>query len=537
MRKELLLVALLIALAAAAAWMVLSGDSARDGGAAKDRSANEVDQAEPGPAALVGGAHQEADTRTAVSTQEAAEQARTAEVQEHLQDREPTIEPGPAVVHHLVVIDAPTGTPIAAASVERHRVGNGGPQEVRTTGLDGRAELTLTGRDFLRVVAEGYAPVVFSPDQGSGTSIEEASIVAMRIPAALFGVVTDVQGAPRAGVRVLASKLGMERFGFPIETRTDGTGAYRLEVQPRARFRPRLVGTDGETLRDEPDWWMLEPGEEREVNWRVGDAALVTGVAFDQTGKPVGALPVMLYESWSPQRQYVTNPTNSRIRAATVTHANGSFDLGKVPVGRYVLAPGGRRGEAAIPDDVAAFGEELQVDGRTPSIHRELRVWRGLTVTGRVVYPDGRPAGACGVGGWPDGADGILNATADADGNFELGPLAAGLIGLEVEHLGFGVWKPVKVQAGARDVLLVLTKGGSLRGQVEPRTTETADGGQPGHRRLREHPAVQGFALQRFHRRNQPRRRRRVFHERTCPGLLRRRGLDRGRKNRAHPGR
>ncbi|MEM7307570.1 MAG: carboxypeptidase-like regulatory domain-containing protein [Planctomycetota bacterium] len=372
------------------------------------------------------------------------------------------------------------GEPVAGARLEVRRLGDDELLDSTESDDSGYVEVSVAtwGGVYGRIDAEGYTSLFLHP--AAEVAAAEGGEVRLRLARAayLYGRVDGVREGPLAGVQVQGLLNGRDLFdpdgtgpppGFsrPLAptavTAADGT--YELAVPALARMLVRLL-RGGETVRQEPTRWALGASEAREANWTLGTAARVFGRVVDQHGKPVAGLPVMLYEARGARARYLRRANPGSVVASCVSEDDGAFDLGGVPPGRFVLGPVPRD---ESPEDVARFLEELHVTGAQPELARELVVWRGLYITGTVELPDGSPVPGSEVSGWPEGADGVLSATAtDTAGGFRLGPLVPGTIGLEAEYQGYGIWNAVEVEAGAQDVRLILSRGGSISGRAVP---------------------------------------------------------------------
>jgi len=277
------------------------------------------------------------------------------------------------------------------------------------------------GRFEIRVAADVERATLFAtaPELSPGTMLSvapgDAVTLVLEDDDALFGTVTDGEGTPIGGARVRDWGL---HGGAQIEhaTKTAADGSYRLPY-PSAD-RAAWQG-DSESWR----WWVevsadgfaprvirrmreLDPDTKaREVRLDVTllRGSLMHGRVVDaESHEPVADARVDLvaFEEWMGFGRHVggnlKNPCGERVLRQATTDEAGLFTLEHLPVRTGNAAIDG----AGLPQFMQAFvfapgyatglgGVELANDGATLDVTVEL--WRGATIVGRVVDPEGRP--------------------------------------------------------------------------------------------------------------------------------------------------
>ncbi len=380
----------------------------------------------------------------------------------------------------------PDGTPIPQGVVEATHRGAARNVMVSTATLfDGRFRMDL------RRGASSYHLRVGRPSDHHGrplnlilaTPLEvggphEPIEVRLVEAASIRGVLRDEDGKPVRGTIVEAmavphpTPLDMPR---PAESDAEGRfaltglrpGTYRVSMRVPAGFEP-------------PPTQQIRAPTAEPIAFTVKRLASIAGRILDGEGAPVGGVHVTAIAR--PREPGTALQGAGRARSAMF--ANGVTDRD----GRFVIIglstdfvydlnvglPTALRVRHFVPtlQRIEPNGDELTVE-LTPAI----------TITGRVLAPDGSPASKVQVSTFgPLDAAGARDATlsagavTDDQGRFEVGPLRAdGEVTLRawitppmrtVER----PWLPsdkVKVATGARDVELTMRQGVELRGRIE----------------------------------------------------------------------
>jgi hypothetical protein len=404
------------------------------------------------------------------------------------------------------VVDAESGKPIPGARVHvpgrRLFVGGGGSpwsgtsltrpdvsttsneadQEFRT-GPEGWFEVTLpTGRrQAWQVDAKGFGPKMFQPD-GSHGDRERALVVRLQRAATLRG---RIQGAPDlAELVVLAKAHGFEFSMGPgagsldalqrrARVHVDGTWVMN-DLPPGAGLKLELLR--GETVvRREPHRHYLEPGEERNLEWSLGSGATLHGRAvIADTNAPVPARSIWLV----PASEVLGLLTIYRQPVAqAVTDDEGFFAFPDVPPGEWAVGPAPSDSRDDEGGDVAPTATRVSVPTDVWTVEVELRLHRGLFITGEVLRPDGELAGGAYVNGHNEEAD-VRDYGIAAGGAFRIGPLVPGSYRLTAQGgVGTSTSEPVTAMAGDVDVVLQLNAGGAIQGRlVDPASGESVQG-------------------------------------------------------------
>jgi hypothetical protein len=263
-------------------------------------------------------------------------------------------------------------------------------------------------------------------------------------PAILRGRVTDEAGAPLADVRVRvaipAADMRFVDVSTPhkrVETRTDASGAYRVEIPGitgpmkvsldamKPGYR-RLVGTlmSGGDPRDVE----VTPGAEAEASLKLKPSLYFRGTVVDDQGKPISGVEVSAIASY--------NRSSGGIER-TATNPDGSFELfcyaEKVPD----IGDGPGRGLVFFshPDQVDTEIENIYA--LAPKDRESVRVvlGTGYKVTGTVIGRTGKPAPHTMIKAVRKDMSHRKATLTDANGKFALRGLSEGLTLLSARNL------------------------------------------------------------------------------------------------------
>jgi hypothetical protein len=373
------------------------------------------------------------------------------------------------------VLSHETKQPIPGAEVR------GGPRGLATD-AGGRFDLRYAGWSMTRlsILARGYGECTVNAQAGHETP-ETALVLELERSGTLVGLLKDRAGgkyvlqALTEGYRLQEQDPSrMSGAGFDTSERTwrgefDATG--RAEIQglpPNAPLRVSLL--DGrKSLVELPERVTIPPGTTREVELRPSSTCELKGVVRDDANMPVPGLTLWLLRSDGGAQLYV-HPHEGQERVGTAkTDTEGRFTIAGVGVGTWRLSPEAQSlsdDAGGIANEIAPVAMLVEIPAGEAEHQVDLVVHRGLTITGRVLDPDGHPAAQTHVSGYASSI--WVGANARTDGSFVLGPLPRGsfLLDASAYFSSFAPSEHLQVDAGARDVVLRLRRGGKLAGRV-----------------------------------------------------------------------
>ena len=205
------------------------------------------------------------------------------------------------------------------------------------------------------------------------------------------------------------------------------------------------------------DWEIeVESGRETSVELRTELGARVTGRVLRPNGDPVDEARIRVEASGGGNH------------AGRLAHAgaDGGFDLRGIPPGPVLIVA---ELDSTVP---ARWGPRVLVDGQEET-GIELVLGGGETLSGSVRHPDGSAARNAQV--HLDCPPDVLSARVDSDGRFEFAGLRLGRYTLSArssrytgpDMQGRVEWfATAEASAGAHDVVLTLSRGGTLAGSV-----------------------------------------------------------------------
>ncbi len=422
------------------------------------------------------------------------------------EQRELVLEIADGVDGHVVgkVVCSETGEPVAGAHVSQENTGAGhtftmGGNPIRnrgkpasgglTTGNDGVFEFacSLWAHPRLCVEAEGYG-LRYANVDGLHADLAHALVVHVSRAATLNARVLDAGGAPieegrveltTKGYLLSYSEADAESFlpgGFfsspPDESWSVATGAdgrARIAgIPPRVELGLRIEAS-GLTVFQDPVGLTLEPGEVKELEWRIGSGTTVQGLVLDQHGKPVSGIAIWASNAASERRRFFLRYERERVASKSQTDGDGRFTLRDLRAGSWCIGPG------AEPDSqIASVAELVELAGE-PTRELTLHVFRGLYIRGRVISPSGELVPNAWLNGMADSLEFFGDQHAGQDGTFAFGPLAPGTVTLSASSMNqFASSDPVRASAGDTGVVLQLKQGGAIRGRVVDAVTGAA---------------------------------------------------------------
>ena len=341
-----------------------------------------------------------------------------------------------------------SGGPIAGARIDAARLSSGGDtgDAVATalTGPDGKYRMTVAeGRLMVAASSPDYASQAHPVEVGAAGAVADFALVP---GGAIEGIVRDAAShEPVAGASVAARRSG---GGIALAE----PGARRATAGPDGRFRLAglrpgawsLSATDRARFTRQPTMVGLGVAEQvAGVELLVGPGAVVRGRVVDDTG---AAAPGAVVSA------------GGRDPGTAHAGADGAFTLEGLAPGNYQLVAGGDRYVAARPTRIALADHDL--DGVI------VRVAHSLTVTGHV-----EPRQICDVREEPGESMIPLlltpTVTTGPDGAFALGPIAEGAVRITARcQSGDQGAAQGRAAAGAPDIVVPLTAGGSIAGHV-----------------------------------------------------------------------
>ena len=378
---------------------------------------------------------------------------------------------------HVLVVDAESEAPLPDIELRLPSLPSlltDATREARTD-LDGRASFRIPSWEPVdgRLDAAGYGPVVFR--LGSTFATPEAALVLrLRRSATLRGrVVDDAEvhvvdavielqcysselgtGDTAMGVNYLEGSL---TFGSRQRTwldTTDAEGNFEIaELPPGVNLRLALR-VDEEAVHEESV--RLQPGEVRDVVYRLHAAAQLVGLVLDAEGNPSPGVQLWMLPG---ERSRMLTPWEEST-SSTRTTSEGTFEFDDVKPGQWLVGP--RRDQGLAP-----WLTHVDIPVNTPRVDVVLRIPPALYVTGRTLGPAGEPVAGVPVSG--TGGMAYARTTTGEDGEFRLGPLREGALTIEASHGPNELvsFEPVEVLAGDSGVIVRLIAGGGLRVRVK----------------------------------------------------------------------
>jgi RNA polymerase sigma factor (sigma-70 family) len=399
------------------------------------------------------------------------------------------------------VLENGTHRPIPGAIatlVERPRASRSAPPspqpppettDVATSDSRGLIEVRATSwkLQYIAVRAAGYVSVnTFAVEHAVPSDPQE---LLLDRGASIEARVIDLAGAPVADLNLdltanpsalLRTDTGEPPFGKVSppahwSARTGPDGACRIDDLPcGVSLRPQLT-RPGWTARKNPDPFVLEIGEKRHIEWKLGATCTVRGRVIDEQGKPLAGvelwmapLPITSNAPPSGRPTYFLGLSAATMEAKSISDGSGHFHFDSVAPGRWRLGPAAHWDHSATSTETswAPCADVFDVSEEAQSIERDVVAHPGLYIRGRVVDARGKPAMTMVALQTAEG-DYVWTHTTDSDGSFAAGPAVQGEFKLTAYPKdSFAESLPVAAHAGDDDVTLKLRAGASLAGTI-----------------------------------------------------------------------
>lgn len=208
-----------------------------------------------------------------------------------------------------------------------------------------------------------------------------------------------------------------------------------------------------------PRSFQLKSGEVQRLELALEDFVDGSGVLLDEDGRPATDRPIDLY--WTTDQLGPGKYLDGRERAfdTAVTDGSGRFLFPNLLPGCYLACPRPREQESR--DAVAPIAERIEVPSAPDAEPRVLRARRGCHIRGSTVDTEGNPLEGVRVRARSKFGYGKVEATSDANGRFEIGPVAREKFSIEARRGELRFRAPVEVQGGEDEVLLRLEPVGA----------------------------------------------------------------------------
>jgi protocatechuate 3,4-dioxygenase beta subunit len=374
----------------------------------------------------------------------------------------------PAASLEVEVVEAASRRAVAGASVDLRA------QQPRAATTDGTGRALLQGlppgRQVLKVSAQGYAPVWQAVTVGQAAAVPQRVSVALRAGAAVSGTVVDTRGAPVAGVTVTPSPasntlqvLSDARWDG---VRTDATGRWRFEQLGAGVYH--FVASSAQRAAGSSSAVTLDGEREASgITITLPEPARLAGQVLDSRGEPVPHALV---------RVAVDEGLGRALARQATCDGQGEFVMEGLPQRRLAVL--------ALHETATSATRYVDLSQETARQQKLVLVLDATEVIrGRVERTNGEAAGEAVVLAEPSGMRmrnrveqtlrGQMTTTADPGGRFELRGLLPGTYLLRAAPPGTPAQRrlawlvpPVQAETGGREVVLRLSAGGSIKGQV-----------------------------------------------------------------------
>lgn len=323
------------------------------------------------------------------------------------------------------------------------------------------------GGEQLVVIASmaGYAPArsagIF-PQAGQDQEVN----LKLAIPAAVSGRIIDaVSRKGIAGARGQLQDADAWNDGgtVPRIFTTDEQGYFSVNSLPASTY----VLTAQATGYASYNGWQgqgrinLAAGGEKDLGdiGMMPAASVVGRVLSGENGQPLEGASVSLRQN---------NQWGGWATTSAVTDAQGRFEMRDVEPGVYtVRAQGNGFAQLELANQAVEAGARLDLG--------DLKLNRGLSLSGVVTGPDDKPVAGAGVSlgrptegfGWGREEADIASATTAQDGAFTLTGVSEGSLRLSVRADAFAPYaETIQVSGTQSDLRIKLSRGGSVKGRV-----------------------------------------------------------------------
>ncbi|MGB7344054.1 MAG: carboxypeptidase-like regulatory domain-containing protein [Pirellulaceae bacterium] len=228
--------------------------------------------------------------------------------------------------------------------------------------------------------------------------------------AALYGRVLDKEGKPVTDA--IVSLTGNPQ----MDSTTDSHGRYaflELKEPRKGELYVRSESCVGVIDKEKAETIAVDPSDPIERNFTLPRACQLKIVVVDADGRPPKSFAIVEYESLSqssPKPQFTRQVLTDKQGVALIGGLPASNDKWLIGVNSFASL-------SAISHTIMQFNEP----GKT--YHQRFELKPGKTVTGTVVYSDGKPAAGCEITPlqtWHKFRHHAGGPTINADGSFEL---------------------------------------------------------------------------------------------------------------------
>ena len=392
-----------------------------------------------------------------------------------------------------------TGRPVAGVRVTVvHRAPEGAEREwSATTAADGRFALTVPVSGYVSLSPRvepppggTLAPCSVEPRQMlrvQAGDTAELTVLLAPATARLGAIVTDSEGRPVEGARVVVSMSGVPG-AIERSAASDAKGRCRLAgLAPGAYVVRSVEPPEGSCLIRLHTWRphgvrqvSIGDGQTAREDFQLPRGTRFAGRVLGEQGKPLAgaAVTCRLDVATEVGQPRVYQQVGQWYRGTAVTDASGRYSLGGLTLETYqieVQPPEGRDLAPAVVHNVNA-----SKDGGDVAV-QDIRLYAGAALAGTVVGADGKPVEGAAASirvGW--GRHGtMLAAESDARGSFTLRGLPSGAYTVTVRPPAGVPWCERAFERVALVGGLTVERRLELPRGAEVRGTVTAPDGRP----------------------------------------------------------